>query len=673
MFLISASTAAEPKRPGNVLPRAWERIQRHLEADRYRITSGRLSSRWQAANRGQSYLATFDEKSVRLSPRDGSASWGWGMETVGWGREGAIRPVPEAKVAVKGNRLEYRRGALTEWYVTRRRGVEQGFTIKAPPSKESAPLTVELALSGGLTPRLDRKGRALTLHDAKGRIVLRYAGLQAFDAEGKHLPAHFALRKSESKAGAALLALLVEDAGAAYPVTIDPVITNETKKLLPPDDPAFDGFGESVSVSGDTIVVGTPFDDDKGLSSGSAYVFGRNEGGSDNWGFVKKLLASDGAAFDDFGKAVSVNGDTVVVGAWGDDDNGTQSGSAYVFGRDVGGADNWGEVEKLLASDGANGDRFGRAVSISGDAVFVGSQGGGSGSAYLFVRAPAPPTGPDADGDGIADDIDGTFNGVFTDESGFFSNNFTDQHLGGTSVGRIFTRSDLTVTVEEAPNPGGVLLEASGGTGRALVVMFCNPLAVIRLRAGNSAVATCSSLTMEVLSGPVEIEVGADILVTVPAGATVKITQTGEGQDLIESDPESTAPIIVETGGQVVEIKPGETSGGCDCGAPGAIIGTDGPDFLVGTDGPDIICALGGDDKILAYGGDDCIDAGPGADGVSAGGGNDMVFGREGDDSPLRGGRGDDFIDGGEGEDSLNGGSGTDECVSGERLYYCEL
>jgi len=86
-----------------------------------------------------------------------------------------------------------------------------------------------------------------------------------------------------------------------------------------------------VSISGDTIVVGSYKDDDNGNDSGSAYVFERNEGGANQWGEARKLTASDGAASDWYGVAVSISGDAFVVGAEGDDDKGPNSGSAYVF------------------------------------------------------------------------------------------------------------------------------------------------------------------------------------------------------------------------------------------------------------------------------------------------------------------------------------------------------
>ena len=165
-----------------------------------------------------------------------------------------------------------------------------------------------------------------------------------------------------------------------------------TKKVAPDTLTARgDSFGYSVSISGDTVVVGAFGDDDNGLNSGSAYVFDRYQGGADTWGQVAKIAASDGASHNYFGYSVSISGDTVVVGAYGDDDNGGFSGSAYVFQRNEGGVDTWGQVAKIVASDGVNGDFFGYSVSISGDTVVVGAYGDddnnmASGSAYVFGR-----------------------------------------------------------------------------------------------------------------------------------------------------------------------------------------------------------------------------------------------------------------------------------------------
>ena len=158
-------------------------------------------------------------------------------------------------------------------------------------------------------------------------------------------------------------------------------------KITAADGAERDNFGGSVSISGDYAVLGAPFDDDNGLSSGSAYVFKRT---GTNWTEEVKLLPSDGAAGDNFGFSVSISGGYVVVGAFGDDDKGSKSGSAYVFKRS---GTSWVEEAKITASDGAPDDQFGGSVSISGDSVAVvgawsdDDKGSKSGSAYVFKRA----------------------------------------------------------------------------------------------------------------------------------------------------------------------------------------------------------------------------------------------------------------------------------------------
>jgi hypothetical protein len=156
----------------------------------------------------------------------------------------------------------------------------------------------------------------------------------------------------------------------------------EVRKVTASDGAEEDQFGRSVAISGDTVTVGAFHKDG---FAGAAYVFGRHQGGADTWGQVKKLTASDAAQGDELGMPVSISGDTVVVGASA---NNSGIGAAYVFGRHQGGADNWGEIKKLTASDGIEGDRFGFWTGVSGDTVVVGAVNKNSvtGSAYLFGR-----------------------------------------------------------------------------------------------------------------------------------------------------------------------------------------------------------------------------------------------------------------------------------------------
>ncbi len=165
----------------------------------------------------------------------------------------------------------------------------------------------------------------------------------------------------------------------------------QVKKLTALDAQDWDEFGCSVAISGDYAIVGAQYEDSGGLSSGAAYIFYRDQGGADMWGQVVKLQALDAAAGDLFGYSVAIDGDYAVVGAYSADDGGADSGAVYIYGRNQGGDNNWGQVIKLTASDAAAGDLFGTSVAIEGDYVVVGASsedGGGSdrGAAYIFYR-----------------------------------------------------------------------------------------------------------------------------------------------------------------------------------------------------------------------------------------------------------------------------------------------
>jgi hypothetical protein len=172
----------------------------------------------------------------------------------------------------------------------------------------------------------------------------------------------------------------------------------QTAHISHTDSAGVDFFGQAVDIDGDTVLVGVIGADDgcpwsPNCNSGAAYVFTRNEGGADTWGQAAKITATDSITYDQFGVSVAIYGDTILIGAYGDDDLGDNAGSAYLFGRNEGGAGNWGLVIKLNASNGEASDRFGAAAAIEGDVALVGSQlgdgaVGNSGSTYLYRKTP---------------------------------------------------------------------------------------------------------------------------------------------------------------------------------------------------------------------------------------------------------------------------------------------
>ena len=173
--------------------------------------------------------------------------------------------------------------------------------------------------------------------------------------------------------------------GSAYIFTKNDTTWIQTQKITASDGASNDYFGRSVAIHDDTILVDVYRDGDKGSSSGSAYIFTKND---TTWIQTQKITASDGASGDWFGGSVAIHGDTILVGAWGDGDKGSSSGSAYIFTKND---TTWIQTQKITASDGASGDSFSRSVAIHGDTILVGAlgddgKGSSSGSAYIFTK-----------------------------------------------------------------------------------------------------------------------------------------------------------------------------------------------------------------------------------------------------------------------------------------------
>ena len=149
------------------------------------------------------------------------------------------------------------------------------------------------------------------------------------------------------------------------------LIISQKVKLVASDAQADDNFGISVAVAGDLAIVGAYAENN---FAGAAYLFGRNTGGSNAWGQIKKLIPSDTISFANFGFSVAIAGNVAVVGAKEKAIGGTNSaGAAYIFERNYGGANSWGEVKKLIASDAQAYDYFGWSVAIADELAVIGA------------------------------------------------------------------------------------------------------------------------------------------------------------------------------------------------------------------------------------------------------------------------------------------------------------
>jgi streptogramin lyase len=368
------------------LRQAFERIAYSLE------DSGHGT--WRGENSAQGLTLEFDGQEARLSHPDGSVSF----HLTGYGYGDRLQQPATATLTGTGNRVEYQRGDLTEWYVNGSQGLEHGFTLARRPGtgREGEPLVITLGVGGGLLPARKADDDSVLFASGKG-AGLRYAGLKAVDARGHALPSRLEVRGQEIR-------LMVDDHDAQYPLAVDPNWTQQ-QELTASDYKPGDQFGASVAVVGDTALIGAP---GRNGGQGTAYVFVRS-GGTWSMQSAGELTASDGAAGDRFGASVALNGNTAVIGAPGAHGG---EGTVYVFVYVPVQLPNgriwvWAQQQELTApaGDAAPDAYFGASVAVSGSFMLVGAYGwfGYQGAVYVSERdatgswgTPAPWTPGDA-------------------------------------------------------------------------------------------------------------------------------------------------------------------------------------------------------------------------------------------------------------------------------------
>jgi hypothetical protein len=325
---------------------------------------------YRSQNAAQQLSLGFDSRDVQLTHPGGSIRF----HLTGYGYGDPLQKPAPGTLSATGDRLEYQRGDLTEWYMNGSQGLEQGFTLArrpGTPDRKGQPLVIAIAVSGELTPIQKSDEESVQFQSSHG-VVLRYAGLQAWDARGRTLTSHLEVQGRE-------LRLIIDDRHARYPVTVDPTWTQQ-QELTASDAADGEQFGASVALSGDTAVIGA---DNNTVGSnrgqGAAYVFVRS---GDVWTLQQELTAPDGAYADEFGTAVAVSGDTAVIGA-------PNKSAAYVYLRN---GDVWTLQQELTPSDAGPND-FGASVALNGDTAVIGApekkigSHDGQGAAYIFVRS----------------------------------------------------------------------------------------------------------------------------------------------------------------------------------------------------------------------------------------------------------------------------------------------
>jgi hypothetical protein len=340
-------------------------VSRGLGADlaAYRLT--RSHADFLARNSRQGLTASFGARGATVSAR-GGAHASIVLQAIGSGT--ALHPVSLAQPLARGNRVEYRRGAATEWFANGPAGVEQGFTIGTKPAgATSSALALALGVSGTLTARPGAAG-GLVLAGAGGKELLRYGDLSVTDAHGRSLPAHMTVAHGR-------VLISVDTRGARYPLTVDPLIS--IAELYASSGKEDEGLGYSVAVSGKTVVAGAPSATVGGqASAGAAYVFTEGTNGWSTSTQATELLPTKSEANAQFGYSVAISGKTIVVGATDAEVIGPENGAAYVFSEPEAG---WSaaavqhQTKELVDTEDQVGPEFGKSVAISGETVIVGS------------------------------------------------------------------------------------------------------------------------------------------------------------------------------------------------------------------------------------------------------------------------------------------------------------
>jgi hypothetical protein len=308
-------------------------IQRTIAAQEYQAS--RNERGLQAPNRRHGLRTYFEPGGIRVHDRTAPGSPALlSLRLAGLGRGAALAPVAAGEIRGEGARVEIRRPGLVEWYLNSEAGLEQGFTLSERPDGEGA-LVLELALSGAHA-RL-AGDRVLIATDAGRKLA--YGALAGWDAGRVPVPTRFELASTDR------LRIVVDDAGAAYPLTIDPLLTETADTQIESDEGSAE-LGFSVAGAGDVngdgladVIVGAPNYDAGQSDEGAAFVFHGNANGIATGSAASanarlESNQSDSRMGQSVASAGDVNGDgyaDVIVGAYLYDAGENDEGAAFVF------------------------------------------------------------------------------------------------------------------------------------------------------------------------------------------------------------------------------------------------------------------------------------------------------------------------------------------------------
>jgi FG-GAP repeat/FG-GAP-like repeat len=392
----------------------WTQVSANLERQEYEADAAG-DGVFEAPNPAQRFRIHYRPAGIEIVPRAGEGAaagsptgasagahtetpaWRFGWRTSRWGRAGSMEAIDPERATVSvstvasGSRVlyEHRGAGLVEWYENTKAGLEQGFTIAEPPLPGAAgasELAVEGQLTDGLRPELRADG-AVDLIDLSGACVLHYGEPHTFDAHGREIESWLSVSSDEQT-----LSIVVADAGAAYPLTIDPLLSSPSWIAESNQDES--SFGASVATAGDVngdgysdVVVGAPAFDNGQDNEGRAFLFlGSASGLSSSPAWTSEANQADASWGGFVAPAGDVNGDgfwDVIIGASAFDNGQVDEGRAAVY---LGSASGLAASPSWTAESNQAGAQLG-PVATAGDV-------NGDGFSDVIVGAPSYDNGP---------------------------------------------------------------------------------------------------------------------------------------------------------------------------------------------------------------------------------------------------------------------------------------
>jgi hypothetical protein len=372
LALSSLSLVALVTVPVGAQQADWaHRATEELRREEYRFSNTEADAHsWSAPNRAHGFRLEVSADGLEVVPRDASATgteepWKLVLATKSFGRVDDAFELNAAIVRATNEHAELDHGRLTEWFVNEARGLEHGWTIARPP-RGVGPLWIGLDVRGDLDLRIDATARSGTFVDAEGDIRLRYNGLVVFDATGRELDARMLPRPDG-------VGIAIDDRGAVYPLTVDPLLTGPAWTVEGDQD--FANLGRSVASAGDVngdgfsdVIVGAVLHDNGQANEGRALVYlGSAAGLSTASTWTVESDQANGWLGESVATAGDVNGDgfsDVIVGAYGYGNGEAQEGRAFVY---LGSAAGLSTSAAWTAESNQSGGFFGRSVATAGD------------------------------------------------------------------------------------------------------------------------------------------------------------------------------------------------------------------------------------------------------------------------------------------------------------------